>query len=160
MRCPHCSLALTDADTAAGPRPHCSRCDHVYLPRGELDAILAETPRSYAPRDLETLAETCKERHQAALARPVVYCRCPECGEPMRRSNYGLVSFVLMHSCLDHGTWIARDDLGLLIEFVRGGGEVLELRAQKAQLEERLDRAQRDRPTTDTSDDTPLLFLG
>ena len=66
------------------------------------------------------------KRSLAGVAdREVRYRNCPECGDQMRRQNYGRVSGVVVDVCPRHGWFFDAGELQAIIEFVRSGGDAL-----------------------------------
>ena len=136
--CPQCRKDLAEVETPAGPALGCDGCAHVWLEANRLEALQASAERSYTPDDVHSLRAESKARKRAALQRPVVYCRCPACGNQMLRRTFGEVSFLLVHFCAAHGFWIHREELEGIASYVSRGGEILEMTNATARLEERL----------------------
>lgn len=103
-----------------------------------MEEFQTTTPRAYRPDDLAALKDEATARRDAARERPVVYLRCPECGNQMLRRTFGKVSYLLVNYCAGHGYWIARAELDGIAAYLAGGGEVLELKEQALRLEERI----------------------
>jgi len=127
LACLQCQRNLVATDTLAGPVPGCAACGHRWLSAAQLAALQAGVERRYTPDDVRALRDESKARKRAALQRPVVYCRCPTCGNQMLRRTFGEVSFLLVHFCAAHGYWIHGDDLDGVVDYIARGGEVLEM---------------------------------
>lgn len=136
--CPQCRRSLSQVETPAGAALGCAGCDHVWLDAHKLEAMQKTAERRYTANDVRLLGEECEARKQAALQRPVVYCKCPACGNQMLRRTFGERSFLLVHFCAAHGYWIHRDELEGIFAYVTRGGELLEMESVTARLEERL----------------------
>ena len=134
--CPQCLTPLTEGETPVGSARACESCDHVWIEAGAMDRFQEAAERRYTPDDLRALKSEAKERKQAALDRPVVYCRCPGCEKQMLRRTFGEQSFLLVHFCATHGYWIQRDDLAGIIDYIERGGELLEMKYALQKLEE------------------------
>jgi len=136
--CPQCRKALAEVETPAGPALGCDGCGHVWLDARCLEALQATAERHYTADDVRLLRAESKARKRAALQRPVVYCRCPSCGNQMLRRTFGEVSFLLVHYCAAHGFWISREELEGIASYISRGGEILEMANVTEKLEERL----------------------
>ena len=136
--CPQCNRELSKTDSPAGPLPGCDGCGHLWLDATSLDTFRGTVPRRYVSEDLDLLRAESAARQAAAFHRPIVYLRCPGCQKRMLRRTFGEVSYLLMHYCVDHGYWIHRDELEAIATYIARGGEVLESRATRERLEERI----------------------
>ncbi len=143
--CPQCHANLIETDTPAGPAPACKDCGHLFVTADQLDEMQARIERRYTPDDVQALHDECGARKRAAVDRPVVYVRCPECQEPMARRTFGRASFVLVHVCTSHGSWLHGDALNDIADYIRRGGELIEWRHAHERLEDQLEQAERGR---------------
>jgi hypothetical protein len=129
----------------------------------DLEALQAGLERRYTPDDVRALRDESEARKRAALERPVVYCRCPACGNPMLRRTFGTRSFLLVHFCAAHGYWIHGDDLDGVVDYIARGGEVLEMADTAERLAARVRELERQNRTLEhrartASAAIPLLF--
>jgi Zn-finger nucleic acid-binding protein len=69
------------------------------------------------------------------------YVPCPLCRKLMNRVNFARCSHVVVDVCGQHGTWLDKDELRRIVEFIRGGGmerartrELVELEEQRRRL--------------------------
>jgi len=130
-RCPACEERAR-LSSRAWPDPpgnvlECTRCGGLWLSND----LFAELERRARRSALSLPAATAREPVRAA---PVVYRRCPECGQPMNRRNYGGTSGVVLDRCSRHGLWFDDAELERVLGWVRSGG--LEL-AERRRDEER-----------------------
>ena len=136
--CPQCNQRLAQADTPAGPALGCDGCNHRWLDADRLEHLQATTERRYTPDDVDALRGESKSRKEAATKRPVIYVRCPGCDKPMLRRTFGETSYLLVNYCADHGFWIHEDELAGIVRYIERGGEILDLRATRDALEQRV----------------------
>jgi Zn-finger nucleic acid-binding protein len=138
--CPHCGARADrqDSEAEATPEP-CPRC------KATMDAVVIggshvrECSRCEGIwTDTETLRQICADREQQAsvlgmathipsntvreLDKAIHYLPCPVCGELMNRVNFANFSGIIVQVCRQHGTWFDRDELRLVVEFIRDGG--------------------------------------
>ena len=158
--CPQCETNLAKVETPAGPALGCHGCGHVWLDAHSLEALQKTAERRYRADDVRRLREECKARMRAALERPVVYCRCPGCGNQMLRRTFGERSFLLVHFCAAHGYWIHRDELEGILAYVTRGGELLEMESVAEKLQERLRDLESEKRAASGSGPTfiPMIF--
>ncbi|NRA37997.1 MAG: zf-TFIIB domain-containing protein [Planctomycetes bacterium] len=52
-----------------------------------------------------------------------LYRECPECRHHMRRHIFAQNSGVVIDSCKEHGVWFDAQELDLILDWVRGGGQ-------------------------------------
>jgi len=160
--CPRCGAAAERAASAPSNRP-CPRC-HVPMAKTQVgDARLSECPRCQGLWvDVATFESICANREtQAAVlgvgagpkpmtptaTAPVNYIPCPDCASLMNRINFARCSGVIVDVCKGHGTWFDRNELTLIIEFIRKGGLEVSRQKQKAEWEQerrRLEEQRRD----------------
>ena len=63
----------------------------------------------------------------------------------MNRVNFAHCSGVIIDTCQKHGIWFDRDELSLIVEFIRSGGLELSRTKEKKALEEERRRLQQER---------------
>jgi len=134
--CPRCKRALTPGETALGPAPVCPSCDHAWIAPEQIEAFQDSAERRYRGDELDALRKEALARRQTMLDSDIVYCDCPGCARRMLRRTYGETSFLLVHYCAAHGYWIGAEQIRGIVDWVRRGGEVLELRRRIEHYEE------------------------
>ena len=122
--------------------PGCTACDHLWIDAERLQQFQRTAERRYTPELIDALRREGQERKQVALKREIVYCNCPECGNQLLRRTFGETSFLLVPYCAAHGHWIHRDELDGIVDYVKRGGEVLEMRNEIEMLEQQSREAQ------------------
>jgi Zn-finger nucleic acid-binding protein len=170
--CPHCGARADRQDSAAEaapePCPHCkTMMDSVVIGGSHV----RECPRCEGIwTDTETLRQICADRDQQAsvlgmathipsntvreLDKAIHYLPCPVCGDLMNRVNFANFSGIIVQVCRQHGTWFDRDELRLVVEFIRDGGmdkararEIANLDEDRRMLEAKQFEAQLQHPT-------------
>jgi Zn-finger nucleic acid-binding protein len=68
-------------------------------------------------------------------AENVRYVPCPQCAQLMNRINFARCSGVVVDICKGHGTWFDRDELSLIVQFIRGGGLEISRQKEKSEIE-------------------------
>jgi len=131
LRCPACE-PRSPLQSRAWPDPagnvlECTRCGGLWL-SSELFVELERRARRSAT------SLPAPSRPLAARAAPVVSRRCPGCGQPLNRRNYGGTSGVVLDRCARHGLWFDDAELDRVLGWIREGG--LE-RAERRREEER-----------------------
>src|SRR5260221_3094962 len=154
--CSHCGAAVSRQERAVS-NLECPRCRVGLTP-----VLIGNTELSECPKcegrwaDSAALARIQQDREgQAAVLGPsgpfpnpgditesdVRYIYCPVCGEFMNRVNFAQYSGVVVDVCKPHGTWLDRDELRRIVEFIRAGGldrsrqrEIAELEHQRRHL--------------------------
>jgi Zn-finger nucleic acid-binding protein len=156
--CSHCGAAADRTEVAGETKHFCPRC------KTELQSVLVgKTHLEECPRcegiwaDPASLQQVCADREQqtAVLGMPtsqsaesapfeehIHYIPCPVCKQLMNRVNFDNCSGVVVNVCGQHGTWMDKDELRRIVEFVRAGGLDKARQAQIDELKERELRAQ------------------
>jgi Zn-finger nucleic acid-binding protein len=108
LACPRCAAALVKVATVGDIGAHaCPECGGVFADRAGVAALSsgADAP-THPARRVDTSG----------------YIKCPVCGDPMTRLNYGRRSGVMVDLCIDHGTWFDADELDRVNAFLASGG--------------------------------------
>ncbi|MHC4409738.1 MAG: hypothetical protein ACYS0F_12130 [Planctomycetota bacterium] len=163
--CARCRKTLQECESPIGKVPGCEACGHLWIGAGRLQEFQETAERRYTPETVGALRAEGQKRKQAALKREIVYCNCPECGNQLLRRTFGEMSFLLVHYCAAHGYWIHRDELDGIVDYVKRGGEVLEMRNEIETLEQQSREAQHrtrelERKAQSGGGGAPFLFPG
>jgi Zn-finger nucleic acid-binding protein len=111
----------------------CFKCEGLWLDVSSFEKICADREQQSAVLGAASPAPT----HPAKdVVNKVSYVPCPECAQLMNRVNFAKCSGVIVDVCKGHGTWFDRDELSLIVEFIRGGGLEAARDKEKAHLEE------------------------
>lgn len=154
--CPACRVRLEKIVLGKTSLLECRRCDGLWVDVASFEQICADREEQSAVLGAAHFASARTSRKE--LAGGVRYVPCPECGELMNRINFARCSGVVVDICKGHGTWFEKDELTLIVEFIRGGG-LDEARArEKRQLEETRRRLQVEQLTLARSKGDPLMF--
>jgi Zn-finger nucleic acid-binding protein len=113
----------------------CRSCRGLWFDRAELRAFGDATSESTLNRQVADLLRELGER--ASRTTEQTYIGCPVCGTRMSRTNYASVSGIILHSCVDHGTWADHDAAVRFVELMATGDEsrLRELAAQHRERE-------------------------
>ena len=133
--CPTCRKPLAIGPTPLGDNPVCASCEFVWVTEPAMEEFQASTKREYLPSDLERLKADIEARKAAIFDEKVTYYSCPGCDKQMLRRNFGKETFLLVHYCASHGFWMSLESAEAAADYVRRGGELLELRRLIEDLE-------------------------
>ena len=131
--CLYCG-GLIEADAAAGP-PKCPRCKTemelevvegieldicyscggTWYDREELEEHLAKASGESSEDDAGAAAKADWQRKDA------MYLKCPKCGRPMNRVNFGRRSGVIVDVCGPHGVFLDAGELEQIGSFEGSG---------------------------------------
>lgn len=127
--CPRCRTTLNAVTVGGLPLAECQACGGVFATeeafarlRGDAEsqsAVLARPTRTSPPRGDASS-----------------YVPCPVCRKLMNRLNFARVSGVIIDACRGHGLWFDRDELALIVRFVKEGGLERAREHEKASIEE------------------------
>jgi Zn-finger nucleic acid-binding protein len=149
--CPHCGASAARTDVAGGEQRLCPRCQVDMQAISIGSSNLRECPQCQGTWvDAETLRQICadQEKQAAVLGMPappaepagletkIRYLPCPVCRKLMNRVNFSGYSHIVLDVCKPHGSWLDRDELRRVVEFIRAGGLDKARARQIAQLEE------------------------
>jgi Zn-finger nucleic acid-binding protein/ribosomal protein L40E len=126
LSCPCCAFPLDDRAIADLAVHECRQCNGLFVAGERLEALVAravEAARS-ASAALGGLraAGGPRKTRGTPTARKVEYRRCPVCRAQMHRRNFEKTSGVITDRCVDHGTWLDRDELEEIAGFILAGG--------------------------------------
>jgi Zn-finger nucleic acid-binding protein len=113
--CPRCQAPLQDVKVANTPLEECTRCGGLWVDVSSFDHICSDTEAQTAATGLQLPPPT-------AVETAVRYLKCPQCNALMNRMNYAGRSGIVINICRPHGIWLDRDEMRLIIEFIRAGG--------------------------------------
>jgi Zn-finger nucleic acid-binding protein len=65
-----------------------------------------------------------------------MYVPCPECRKLMNRQQLAGCSGIIVDWCKAHGTWLDRDELKQVVQFIQAGGLKKSREREKVKLEE------------------------
>lgn len=142
-----CGSILKNLEFPGCKASQCEACGYLFLPKEYKEEAFSAVERKFTETILEDLEQTCHTRRDKLLLREegeVLYRNCPECNEQMARKNFGHVSGVIVHECMNHGI---AGDIGWLEQaqdFIRKGGEILVLRSQLEQMREEIGNVKAD----------------
>ena len=134
LRCPRCRVALELLELGQVLLRECGACDGVWAEAEVFEQICADREQQSAVLCAMQGAQAAKGRELSATS--VRYVPCPRCGQLMNRLNFARCSGVIVDICKMHGTWLDRDELRLIVEFIRAGGLEASRTLEKEQLAE------------------------
>jgi len=117
--CPHCRVALEAVVIGNTSLRECARCEGIWASADALQQICADREKQAA---VLGIASHLPDVGGAATDLKVHYLPCPVCHELMNRVNFAHCSHVIVNVCGKHGTWFDKDQLRLIVEFIRAGG--------------------------------------
>jgi len=134
LQCPRCHVPLTQTLIGEVELSECPRCEGLWADAAALHSI--QTDREHQAAVLTLGAATPLTGSGTAEA-TVRYIYCPVCGEFMNRVNFARCSNVVVDVCKPHGTWLDRDELRRIVEFIQAGGLQRSRQREIAELEHR-----------------------
>ena len=151
--CPRCQIEMEAVTVGGSPLRECPHCEGIWTDAESLRQICADREKQSAvlgmPNSLPADAGLQMEQH-------IRYLPCPVCGALMNRVNFASFSNVIVDVCREHGTWLDRDELRRIVDFIRGGGLDKARAREMADLEEDRRLARVDHPVIG-QDISPLL---
>lgn len=135
--CPRCNVKLKTLDLKLHGRfliDRCETCLGIFFDPGELEALLEATVTNVAGIDRAGLEAINEKREPNQY--PISYIKCPVCSQLMNRVNFGAKSGVIVDRCKEHGVWLDGGELRQLFEWMKLGGQLLELERQEQQRKE------------------------
>jgi Zn-finger nucleic acid-binding protein len=108
----------------------CEKCGGLWLEVAAFARICADREQQAAVLGLASPVTSNKPDDETKVR----YVPCPECGQLMNRMNFARCSGVIVDVCRNHGTWFDRDELRVIIEFIREGGLDLSRQKEKREL--------------------------
>ena len=135
-RCPRCRLEMESTAVGSASLRECARCGGLWVDVESFEQIISEREQQGVALGAASIVP--KQPGGGSEPNKVRYVPCPECNQLMNRVNFARCSGVVVDVCKGHGTWFDRDELRLIVEFIRGGGlEVSRAREKRALEEER-----------------------
>jgi len=131
LECPRCHAGLNRVCVGDTEMQECPKCEGLWVDTATLQRI--QNDREQQAAVLGTAAPLAYPG--GMVESEVRYIYCPVCGEFMSRINFAKCSGVIVDVCKPHGTWLDRDELRRMIEFIRCGGLELARSRQIAELE-------------------------
>ena len=130
LECPRCAVLLNQAAIGDVELLECPQCEGFWADAAVLQRIQNEHQRQAA------VLVTGSAPNPGGITESLVrYIHCPVCGEFMNRMNFARCSGVVVDVCKPHGTWLDRDELRRIVEFIRAGGLDRSRQRQIAELE-------------------------
>jgi Zn-finger nucleic acid-binding protein len=113
LLCARCDLPLFEGRAAGVMLLGCGECGGIWLDNA--NAQRAVTSLDAHVSDLASMAS----RHAQREVDRTAPARCAECRAPLRRIKTTRIA-VEVDVCAEHGTWFDRDELGVVIEALKG----------------------------------------
>ena len=148
-RCPYCESLMGTEQWDGTPVLSCRECRGTFFPDNSFEAMLNELRRERTSIDVSTVLEDFKKRFHRKLPPAVRYRHCPVCETPMKRTNYGTHSGVIVHQCAQHGTFVGELEMAQLADYILRGGDELTERAHKIRVSLSLKKDRRVRSVLD-----------
>lgn len=136
LKCPRCRVSLNHALIGDTELLECPKCEGLWADSAALGRIQNDRERQAAV--LGSAGPLPEAGGVTDLN--VRYIPCPVCNQLMNRINFARCSNVIVDVCRQHGTWLDREELRRIVEFIRAGG--LERSRQKELAELELQRRQ------------------
>jgi len=135
--CPRCQIDMNVAVVGRVELRECPKCDGIWADADSLQQICADREKQAA---VLGMASNLSESDARALEK-IRYLPCPVCKKLMNRVNFARCSHVVVDVCSQHGTWLDKDELRRIVDFIRAGGmetararELAEIEAQRERL--------------------------
>jgi Zn-finger nucleic acid-binding protein len=112
----------------------CPRCEGVWA---DADAVRQICARQEEQAAVLGMATATTASPGISLDDRIHYIPCPACHDLMNRVNFAHCSNVIVNVCSRHGTWVDKDQLRRIVEFIRDGGLEKSRRAELEELEDR-----------------------
>ena len=157
--CPRCNIKLKSLDLKLNGRfllDRCDQCMGLFFDPGELEALLVATIINVVVIDRSGLEAINEQRDPNQY--PIAYIKCPVCSQLMNRVNFGAKSGVIVDRCKQHGVWLDGGELHQLFEWMKLGGQLLELERQDRQRKETDQREKEERLKLKGYDDEASSF--
>ena len=158
-KCPRCRIEMQSVAIGSTTVRECEHCLGLWVDVASFEKICADREQQAAVLGVAGPAPT-SAVHTTAKVR---YAPCPECAQLMNRINFARCSGVIVDICKGHGSWFDRDELSLIVEFIRAGGleasrakEKTEIAAERRRLRQEqlsVDRRRSSMPEFGDSED-------
>lgn len=130
--CPCCKIAMQTLNLGKTDNPfyveRCQECMGLFFDPGELDSLVADIQKNAYTIDALQLRALRESRREEET---VVYRPCPVCEKLMNRRVFQDRSGVIIDQCRDHGIWLNGGELGMILNWVKAGGEILAKQARE-----------------------------
>ena len=117
--CPRCPTGLTAVAVGPTHLHECPKCEGIWLNSAALERICTDHDQQATLLGKILPAPT---TGAPGTEDNIRYIPCPVCHDLMNRLNFGKCSHVIVDVCKPHGTWFDRDELRLVVEFLRSSG--------------------------------------
>ncbi len=130
-KCPRCKVKMDEVVIGKTKLHECAKCEGIWVDTAALQQICDDREQQAA---VLGMAATLPQ-DEIPLETSIHYLPCPICNELMNRVNFAHCSHVIVNVCKQHGTWLDRDELRRIVEFIRAGGMDLARREEMAELD-------------------------
>ncbi len=133
LQCPRCRVLMGSAKLGTTTLEECSQCGGLWVDVESFERVCSSSERQASVLGAASPVPSNSIRDRNERVR---YVPCPQCQQLMNRINFAHCSGVIVDVCKGHGTWFDRDELALIVEFIRAGGLTASRNREKAKLEE------------------------
>lgn len=133
--CPRCKKPLHTRKLETVILEECGECCGLWLSNDAFREVSRLKVEEYGANPLPE-----RDRSERRLD-PVVYLKCPACGDLMNRTNFGRRSGVIIDQCAKHGVWLDDEELERIARFIAEGGLAQARKVEAQELERRARRA-------------------
>ena len=116
--CPRCRVVMKPIAIGHTSLRECSKCEGSWVDNDMLQRICADRERQAAVLGMAHVVTDLGNRP----IEKVRYLPCPVCLQLMHRVNFAKCSHVIIDVCKQHGTWLDKDELRRIVEFIQAGG--------------------------------------
>lgn len=157
LPCPKCESPLVEVHVGNVPLAECGKCHGLWVDGTVFDQICSD--REKQSRILGSASETFAPGKSPFNA-TVRYVPCPVCKALMHRRNFAKCSGIIVDVCKGHGTWLDKDELQHIVQFIRAGGVEISRQRELREIKEARARLERQRRelTTGIPQGTPERF--
>ncbi len=99
----------------------CPSCEGLWLSGESFEGICKKKEAQAAASGVKPVA-TAGVQATLSAANDVNYIPCPICKDAMNRQNFAKVSGVIIDVCKQHGVWLDKHELSLIVHFIESGG--------------------------------------
>ncbi len=132
-KCPRCNEAFLLVQVKERILEECPSCGGLWLDHETLQAICADQEQQQAVMGFFTESSTSAGTPARFPSR--TYIPCPRCNKLMNRRQFAGCSRVIVDWCKAHGTWLDRNELRRIIQFILDGGLGKAREKEKAEME-------------------------
>ena len=134
LKCPRCKVDMASVTIGSTATRECGKCGGLWVEVAAFEKICANREQQSAVLGVASPAPVSKPL-RPGVDEKIKYAPCPQCGQLMNRMNFAHCSGVIVDVCKGHGTWVDRDELRAIIEFIRRGGVELSRHNEKREIE-------------------------